>query len=151
MRKYRIGYCSNKHLPPISRPRVFISYSNRNRSQVALLRNQRRNGYLHYVDYSIKERYDARWTESARYRIRESDCVLVALNGRRIGKGMVKEVQMARRMNKPIIAVKNSPDIPTPSFIKNNASKVISYDCEKIQREIDRSHSTNGKKQVKKP
>ena len=140
MKNNRIGYCSNKHLPPISRPRVFICYSNSDRSQIALLRNLKRSGYMEFVDYSIKEPYIAGWKDSAEYRIRESDCVLVALNEYELGEGMIFEIELARSMGKPILVVKNDPRIPLPRELWGYGVRVLPFRCRAIQNEIDRIH-----------
>lgn len=136
----KIGYCSKHHLPKIKRPRVFISYSNNNKSQVALLRNLKKAGYLDFVDYSIKKPYQARWYESAKYRIRESDCVLLALNESVLGEGMLTEINIAEFFNKPILVVRNNQNLQIPRILWNYRVKLVPFDCRSIQREFDRAH-----------
>lgn len=140
MKRSRVGYCSKYHLPKISRPRVFISYSNNNPSQVALLRNLKKAGYLDFVDYSIKEPYESRWYESAKYRIRESDCVLLALNEYELGEGILTELSIAESMNKPILVVRNNHYLPIPRELWNYRIRIIPFNCKSIQREFYKAH-----------
>lgn len=139
MNNYR-GYCSPRSLPRISRPRMFISYSENDKSQVALLRYHKRCGKLDFVDYSIKNRYRFNWEASAWYRIRETDGMIVAMNNYRLSRGMIIEIEMAKKLNKPIIVVKYDRGIPLPSVLKCPQTIVVPYDCRMIQHFIDECH-----------
>ena len=71
------------------------------------------------------------------YRMRESTTAMFAINSNRVGKGMMTELEMAKKMRKPILVVKNKPNLRTPHEFKEAGAKVIPFNCRKIQKEID--------------
>ncbi|AIZ56879.1 hypothetical protein Mpt1_c10060 [Candidatus Methanoplasma termitum] len=130
-----------RHLNPNpSRARVFFSSRNCDAGQVGFLKSQRRTTKsLDFIDYGIKNPYLLGWKNSAKYRIRNSDAVVVG-----IGKTTYKsksvnwEVKTAKKFNKPIIGVKLSKGVKVPDTIRKNG-KIINWECNTIQREIDKS------------
>ena len=106
---------SGKHLNPnAKRARVFSVYPFSNKSQIALIRNQKVAGILDFTDYSIKTPYDKRWKHAAEYGIKNSDAVMVCYNSSELGKGSLFEIKRAEKHKKHIFAVPAKKGIDPP-------------------------------------
>lgn len=129
---------SGKHLNPNpSRARAFISYSQKDRKKIDFLRDQKKLGYLNFIDYSIKKAYTFLWKRSAEYRIKNSDVVLVPVSENTHESKSVKyEMELAEKYGKPVIPFHLSPSNTSKTI---NGKMIHSWKCDEIQKLIDRA------------
>lgn len=96
LRSYRQYF--HKVNPQSNRTRAFILYSFRDKRFKSLLDIHKKAGSLDHIGYSIKSSYDLGWKRSAAYRERNSDiCVICPPKGD-VGKGMKKEIRLAKKI-----------------------------------------------------
>ncbi len=120
------------------RARIFISHRHKDSGQVSFLRNQRKTSCLEFTDYSIKKPYSLFWKSSARYRIRNSDGVIIALgSSTHKSRSVEKEINIAKKYNKPIIGVPLRKGVAIPKAMVG-VGKIIKWNCKNIQKEIDK-------------
>jgi|GEM_PF-554818 len=126
-----------------TKTRVFISFHVDDEGQVNLLRHQGKNSdQLEFIDYSVKEPFDDKWKTRCTERIRQSTVVVVAIGERTHEREAVNwEIQKAHELGKPVIGMRIHSDKKhkIPQAMKEHADRVVDWNLETIQSEIDRA------------
>lgn len=126
-----------------SKKRVFISFHVEDESQVSLLRHQAKSDKfnLEFIDYSVKEPFDEKWKTQCTERIRQSS-IFICMIGPETYKreAVLWEINKAYELGKKVLGVRISKDRkdPLPEPMRKNNAKIIYWNLEDIQKEIDR-------------
>lgn len=129
---------NNRHLKQIEKPRVFISHRNSDRAQAEMLRLQKRNGKIEFVDYSIKEPYDKKWIQSARYRIKTSDAAVCFVGERTAkSKGMFIESCLCNLYRTPKIIVCKNKNCTIPKYLMTGQYDISNWNVRQISDSIN--------------
>lgn len=110
-------------------------------AQVNFLRSQAKDGKLEFVDYSIKEPFDERWRTQCTERINNSDLLVVMIGPETHTRVAVDwEIRKAISLGKPVIGVRiyRDKNHAVPKALKETNAKIIYWNLEEIQREIDK-------------
>jgi len=132
---------SNKHLrSDLTLSRVYIAHSHRDEGQISMLRGQRKNTTLNFIDYSIKIPLDHKWKSEAKYKIKSSDCLLLAMGSETHNSKSVKwETKIAKRYHKPIIGLRLLKNAKVPQYAKNDGITGMKWDCENLGKKINKN------------
>ena len=120
---------------------MFISFHVEDEAQVSLLRHQAKNSdKLEFIDYSVKEPFDEKWKTQCTERIKQSSILVVMIGPDTYKREAVLwEINKAYELGKKVVGVRIYRDqyhqIPQPLLV--NHAKIIEWDLEKIQGEID--------------
>jgi hypothetical protein len=123
--------------------RVFISFHIEDESRVNLLRHQAKDDKfdLEFVDYSVKEPFDEKWKTQCAERIAQSSVVVCMIGPETYKREAVLwEVNKAYELGKKVIGIRISRDRndPIPEPLLQNHAKIIYWNLEDIQHEIDK-------------
>ena len=123
--------------------RVFISFHIEDESQVNLLRHQAKDDRfdLEFVDYSVKEPFDEKWKTQCTERIAQSSIVVCMIGPETYKREAVLwELNKAYELGKKVIGIRISRDRndPIPQPLAENRAKIIYWNVEDIQNEIDK-------------
>lgn len=124
------------------KPRVFISFYMDDEMQVKLLRHQAKTSdKIEFTDYSVKEPFNEKWKTQCTERIKQSTLVVVAIGeDTHTRPAVLWEIKKAHELGKPVIGMRIHSDknhrIPAP--MREHGDKVISWNLETLQSEIDR-------------
>lgn len=122
---------------------VFISFHMEDEAQVGLLRHQAKNDKfnLEFRDYSVKKPFDSKWKAQCEERIEQTSITIVMIGPETYKRPAVLwEINKSYELGKKVVGVrirkdKNDP-IPGP-LLRNNA-KIINWNMEEIQNELDK-------------
>ena len=127
-----------------STKRVFISFHIEDEAQVNLLRHQSRDPRfdLEFIDYSVKEPFDEKWKTQCTERIKQSSIFIVMIGPETYKREAVLwEINKAYELGKKVVGIRISKDrddkVPEP--MRQNNAKIIEWNMEAIQNEIDRA------------
>lgn len=124
------------------KPRVFISFHIDDEGQVNLLRHQAKNSdQLEFDDRSVKEPFDEKWKTQCIERIKKSDIIIVAIGEHTHEREAVEwEIKKAHELGVPVIGMRIYKDENhrIPKLMVEHRDKVIPWDLEKIQEELDK-------------
>ena len=126
------------------RKRVFISFRVDDESQVDLLRHQAKDDRfgIDFVDYSVKEPFDEKWKTQCTERIRQSSVIIVAIGSETYSREAVLwEINKAYELGKPVIGMRIYKDENhrIPELMRQNNAKIITWNMEEIQKELDKA------------
>jgi len=125
-----------------TKPRVFISFNMDDEAQVDLLRHQAKNSEkLEFTDYSVKEPFDEKWKQQCTERIKQVSVVVVAIGPETYQRRAVLwEIEKAHELGKPVIGMRiySDKNHRTPQPMLDHGDKVVPWDLDALQREIDR-------------
>lgn len=122
---------------------VFISFHMDDEAQVGLLRHQAKNDKfnLEFTDYSVKTPFNSNWKTRCKERIKQSSITVVMIGADTYKRPAVLwEINKAYELGKKVIGIrihKNGND-PIPGPLLRNKSKIINWNMEKIQNELDK-------------
>nr|WP_321351880.1 TIR domain-containing protein [uncultured Methanoregula sp.] len=124
------------------KPKVFISFHIDDEAQVNLLRHQAKNSeQLEFDDRSVKEPFDEEWKRQCTERIKKSDIIIVAIGEHTHEREAVEwEINKAHELGVPVIGMRIYKDEnhKVPKSMVEHKDKVIPWDLEKIQEELDK-------------
>lgn len=122
---------------------VFISFHMEDEAQVGLLRYQAKNNKfnLEFTDYSVKTPFNSNWKARCEEKIKQSSITVVMIGVDTYKRPAVLwEINKSYELGKQVIGVrvhKNRKDfIPGP--LLRNKAKIINWNMEKIQNELDK-------------
>lgn len=98
------------------------------------------NRYFNYKDYSVPKNnpihnapYDYQLRAAIRNQMQHASCVLILAGVyATYSKWINIEIQLAKEMNKPIIAIEPWGAERTSSIVKNNANKIVKWQTSSI-------------------
>jgi|SRR5208283_4414077 len=138
-------YKSQKSLKDYSKnqkPKVFISFNMDDEAQVNLLRHQAKNSeQLEFDDRSLKEPFDEKWKTQCAERIERSHILVVAIGEKTHEREAVNwEIRKAHELGVPVIGMRiySDKDHKIPPAMKEHGDKVIPWNLEIIQSELDK-------------
>jgi len=113
-----------------------------NESQIKLLRHQAKSDKfdLEFIDYSVKEPFDEKWKNQCTERIRQCSTVFCMIGRETYNRPAVLwELNTAYKLGKKVVGVRIHKDEknPIPEPLKRNKAKIIDWNLEKIQKELD--------------
>lgn len=117
--------------------KVFVSFDFHNDSGIKnFVMGQAKLSTSHFwgADWSMKEAAPQhKWEDEAERRIQQCDIVLVMV-GKQTHKavGVLKEVEIARKHNKPIAQIIAYPDLVNPTAVPN-AGRLYRWNWENLQ------------------
>ena len=122
---------------------VFISFHMEDEAQVGLLRHQAKNDKfnLEFSDYSIKTPFNNKWKMRCEEKIKQSSITVVMIGTDTYKRPAVLwEINKSYELGKKVIGVrihKNEND-PIPGPLLRNKAKIINWNMEAIQYELDK-------------
>jgi hypothetical protein len=122
--------------------KVFTSFHAEDEAQVNFLRGQAKEGKLEFSDYSVKEPFDEKWKTQCAERIEKADMVIVMIGPETYKREAVDwEIRKAIELGKSVIGVRiyRDQNHPIPKALQENGAKIIYWNLDDIQREIDKN------------
>lgn len=136
------------------RTKVFVSFHSKDIGKVGLLRHQIENPRfgMSLRDYSLKkpvERGD--WKKPVGRSIARSDVVVVYVGDKTHTRTAVKwEITQAKRLGKPIVAVKEKRDSELPSSLRRAGASVVRWRTDDIKHAVDSAAKQSKRKKNEK-
>ena len=120
--------------------------------QVELLRHQAKSDKfgLEFTDYSVKEPFDSNWKEKCEERINQTSVTIVMIGAETYKRPAVLwEINKSYELGKQVIGVRIHKDRhdPIPGPLLRNNAKIVNWNLEKIQRELDKKDKSNKPKE----
>jgi len=122
---------------------VFISFHMEDEAQVGLLRHQAKNEKfnLDFSDYSVKKPFNNRWKERCEERINQTSVTIVMIGPETYKRPAVLwEINKSYELGKKVVGVRISKnrDDPIPGPLLRHKAKIINWNMEEIQNELDK-------------
>jgi len=125
------------------RKNAFISFHMEDEAQVNLLRHQAKSDKfnLEFADYSVKEPFNNNWKARCEERIRQSSITIVMIGPETYKRPAVLwEINKSYELGKKVVGVRIRKDKndPIPGPLLRNKAKIIKWNMEEIQNELDK-------------
>ena len=123
--------------------KVFISFHMEDEAQVGLLRHQAKNDKfnLEFRDYSVKKPFDSYWKTQCEERIKQTSITIVMIGPETYKRPAVLwEINKSYELGKKVVGVRirKDEDDPIPGPLLRNNAKIINWNMEEIQNELDK-------------
>jgi len=122
---------------------VFISFHMEDELKVKLLRHQAKNEKfnLEFTDYSVKKPFDNKWKTRCEERIKQTSVTIVMIGPETYKRPAVLwEINKSYALGKKVIGVRIRKDKndPIPGPLLRHKAKVVNWNMEDMQNELDK-------------